>query len=1246
VVADAMFDSTTTVPVPSSVSDYSDFRGERRRWSSARLSPDTMGADNRFESQGNTNRVAQESVSKAGLPAATLRTASTAHSSREEMPVAQPRAAGASLRAAQHEISVSDSAAIPSLAPDIALKASSGRLLGLSQAASGYILALGFGGNALVSSDADLGGYFYEHDSGMAEIDAASDSFPRAVASEDLACFSMPAKLDCVVVDHDARRAHRAWFDMSPSLRGAKPTSKIWSPVLPPQVPVTTRTCPWTWESDNREQICVGEAASAWKRATAVIATSDTGVRYVKTHYAYKRGSEYQWMCTSGCDRDFGAALSWRKSNMTSTDPTFGKALAMHGNVIAVGTPGEADREGRVEVFFARAAPGASGYDAHTSWEKVAHLPPPIPIGTNYVEYLGVGDFGAAVSVSSKWVVIGAPGNSSVAALVRIYKIGASSISHFCEVKHPNAGAKSLFGASISQDTHEDYGWTVVMVGAPGENRAYSILVRDDPPMCQTHEVFVPQENDKDPTDGFGFSVALASQYAFIGTPFYYRWYKDNSGLLYASAFCFPGSTRPKGVIQRADMPKCTLCAKDQTSDGGSDDTCEACTVDIPVHASIDYGCSFTCDLGYFGSSCLTCPEYANGRGLKKPANSEWPSGRAGLTWIDSGTVLPTEGRRLQNVKLSLALAEAEAEGNQVQFRGYEWEEFGIADLRGDDFILSGGKFWKPAPLSCEARCIGGFYATVGGNGTLTCTSCPSQTAFNALFNVQWILGSCQYECAFGYFPYPGDGLCYGCREVKTRQGISPPDNAVFVNGLPVCEWAPLVGFNCTADPISNPLGSCRACQNKPAQADFVDSDDQLRREKCDFRCKQNYYGHPKWSGVCVNCGVLQANYEKVALPSNALWVSNPQECNAEAWVCLSGFTRANSSRYCCPNVIPNSHPDPSYQPCGRACNPGYRWNKETATCDTCPSPKQNHNWLLDCDYECKCSAFGAGQCYYGRNVPALDNCYTCSAYHQKLATPLPSNGVWYDDPINGTLGKRIECDDDAYYCPDPGYEKSPFAVPPGCCPDNLPYSSVIKVHEITDDAGDARDTCGYECAASYMWQKEQKNCTFVASTQIANSKWDYRLGIWRCLDSFKALGLVTVSHSTEPQPSQCMECSLYAIRAGWRLPERGRWLNASDLGGKPCNDEAFECSDGFVQNPNAKLCCAPNPLPVSVIGGTHEDGEWDSLSCIYRCGSNAAGDKLFPVIPTRNNDVCMTCGAYLADKGVASGCQASDSES
>ena len=123
----------------------------------------------------------------------------------------------------------------------------------------------------------------------------------------------------------------------------------------------------------------------------------------------------------------------------------------------------------------------------------------------------------------------------------------------------------------------------------------------------------------------------------------------------------------------------------------------------------------------------------------------------------------------------------------------------------------------------------------------------------------------------------------------------------------------PLIGFNCTTDPIANPDGVCRPCENKPPQADFVDSTNQLSRVKCDFECKANYHGHPEYSGICVKCGVLQENYANVGLPSNAIWVENPQVCSDDAWSCNSGYTRANSTRYCCPDVIPNSHPHPSY---------------------------------------------------------------------------------------------------------------------------------------------------------------------------------------------------------------------------------------------------------------------------------------------------------------------------------------------
>ena len=78
-------------------------------------------------------------------------------------------------------------------------------------------------------------------------------------------------------------------------------------------------------------------------------------------------------------------------------------------------------------------------------------------------------------------------------------------------------------------------------------------------------------------------------------------------------------------------------------------------------------------------------------------------------------------------------------------------------------------------------RCICGYYVIRSGDKTLTCIVCPSKSVFDVLFNVQRILGTCEYECAHGNFVDPSDNLC---RELKSRQGIAPPPNAEFVNVL------------------------------------------------------------------------------------------------------------------------------------------------------------------------------------------------------------------------------------------------------------------------------------------------------------------------------------------------------------------------------------------------------------------------------------------------------------------------------
>ena len=1174
VTSEPMLDFTITAPVPS-IQPFDAAAGGLRR---ARFLPvfvGEMGSERRLHeassashsnsSYDGTFRAIQGSVPVTTMPLVAmgtplLRAGMAPFRGRGGEPASQATSEIFSVRAAQHEIKTLGT--VREVLPDIALKASTGTLLGMSQAASGFILVLGFGENALVSSDADLGGYFYEHEAGMSEITIApAGAYPLAVASEDMACFSLPAALECLVMDHDARRRQREWFALSSRAQMSmpKPNVNIWSAFVARQVLPTAKACPWRTEGSSA---CVGEAASAWARATAVMATSSSGLRYVTTSYATRSGNAYAWVCTSGCAA--GSSSPWNKANMTSSNPTYGRSLSMHGRMLAVGTPGNGQEMGRVDVYYANGVPGVSGYGAHTWWERVAYFPPPNPLGTDVMEYVGAGEFGASVSLSSKWLVIGAPGNATVAALVRIYKVSGSSLSHFCEVKHSDASVNSRFGTSISQSAHDSWPWTIVLVGAPGENRGYSILLRDSPPLCKMHERFVPPMRDRDDSDMFGFSVAITKQFVFIGAPFYLRWYKDHSGLLYSSSFCFPGNVKPTESANL--LPRCIPCAKDETSDGGTAKTCKACTsasgelIQIPEFASLDYGCSYTCNLGYFGAECQTCTEYSTALDKYKPDNSEWVDGQS----------------------------------------------------------------------ECLARCIGGYYSDGSSNVTFSCIPCPSAGIFNDLTNVQWIVGTCDWECSMGYFEDTADNLCYKCSELKANKGISPPSNAEFVDGQATCEWAPLTGFNCTYDAVSNPASACRVCQNKPLEAEFTTSAAPLSREKCDIECNSKYFGHPVYKNVCVDCRTLQMQYAKVVLPANGHWDDSPSSCSADSWTCGPGFTKANATRtqmrYCCPDVIANSYPDPSYEPCGFACNAGYYWNNVTAQCETCTFsvPKQNHIWLRDCDFKCQCTA---DNCYFGR--AELENCYQCDQFQEKRDNDAPYRAYWLQNLPLTNENPSPKCDSHSWACPL-GTIQSFVAVPPGCCPTELPYSSVIKVGE------QSPDTCNYECTDGYTWNAPLKNCSKCRDPRdkIANSEWKYRSCVWQCLPGFVSLP-AGVTQATE-----CMQCSIYASSQRWTIPAGAYWLNASALKGATCDQQAFACRNGNLENKKARLCCPPTNLPGTLISGIHENGEWDAKTCEYRCKPGR-----FPINPTSTNAICEICSTYLSKNGVPSVCKSEEND-
>ena len=1165
------------------------------------------------------------------------------------------------LRAAQHTLLLNSSSM--ELRPDIALKSNSGAALGFSVAASGHVLALGFGRNALVSSNAQNGGHFYKYSWSIEAVSAGQESYPLAVASEDMACFSFPQRLECLVLDHAARAESTAPWTPTPAQTPRTPAGQ-------------NSGCPW-----KVSQVCTGEAAAAWKLATATVVNTSAGLRYVSTHFARKAGSTYDWQCTSGC----GSSETLPGSNITSYDASFGKALAMHGQVLAVGSPGVNGANGRVDVYFARATADASGYGEHKWWELVSTLPPPPTLvqGVSTAKYSGQGGFGSTLSLSSKWLAIGAPGNATVAALVRIYKVTGSSISHFCEVKHPSAATNSRFGFTIAQDSHTKL--TTMLIGAPGENKVYSLLVRDAPPLCQVQGVLLPEQADSEPKDEFGYSVAYTKHFAFIGAPFYYRWYKQADGLLYVSAFCLPGSVRPVSPrVTQSSIPECSVCSKDETSDGGTSTTCRKCAVKIPQQASLDYGCSFTCHVGYFGESCLKCSQYATSLGWTKKNFSAWVDGettcysrciggyrddagtcgecpqtaeynlRMNVEWIGSSADAMSRGRKLvwngeleqwnlgpplrwkkqeskpmqggkvkgrevENVKLSTALANRET----GVFTTEEWISFGLSDTQQDDFIQVGDSYFV-------VQAVQGLPDVM-----------PSRI-------------SCAYQCKMGYFehrhPDTGAAACYTCKDYqRNKLGNSPPANGEYVDGQPLCgkdNWAAKLGYNCTYDPILNPDSVCAQCKDIPLQASFVATRTApLSREKCDFDCNTNYFGHPTYPGVCVECGKLQTDYAKQVLPKNSRWLENPTICNSSSWTCNAGFSKADpqvtSQRFCCPDVLANSYPDPTYEPCGRACNASFFFNNETATCDKCetastPNKKQNHVWLRDCDFNCKCAA-SPGECFYGK--AELSNCYKCDKYHELMNTAIPPNAYWLSSPFDDGTGTG--CDLNAWKCPSDKYVKSLTAEPPGCCPLALPYSSVIKV----DSSNDHADTCNYKCIDYYQWDKVEKNCTKKTVDKIPNSEWNYRTGAWECLPGFKSLP------EGFPQPHKCMECSVYAQNEEWTLPANGHWLNSSEIKtacaesvcrGK-CVPEAFACSGNLVKNPRARLCCPPEGLPAKVLDKTHENGVWDSTKCEYRCDVNQDGQRLFPVVPTPTDAVCMTCDEYLKKNQIPNSCQSTD---
>eukprot|EP00960_Hanusia_phi_P001860 53270-Hanusia_phi.AAC.1 len=262
-------------------------------------------------------------------------------------------------------------------------------------------------------------------------------------------------------------------------------------------------------------------------------------------------------------------------------------------------------------------------------------------------------------------------------------------------------------------------------------------------------------------------------------------------------------------------------------------------------------------------------------------------------------------------------------------------------------------------------------------------------------------------------------------------------------------------------------------------------------------------------------------NFTDVALPANGVWKVSTDVCNSDSWTCNVGYTRSNTSRYCCPTAVNHSVANRSAAPCGVSCEYGYRWSNERAACLPCSTNMTDgtYRWLLDCDFACACTDTA---CYHGKQT--LGACYTCQEYAQRLGWVPPLNAEY---PVYSTSCRRED-----WQCKNDSFSKSLAASPPGCC---LKSPS----HAVANLSSPA--TCNLDCEPGYRWDSTLKQCSYcgIPFQRSANMVWSSTTCSWLC-----EVGYVRVDGP--PGQFQCVACQTFAVSNSWQLPALAAWVNST----------------------------------------------------------------------------------------------------
>uniref|UniRef100_A0A7S4U9B9 RING-type domain-containing protein n=2 Tax=Guillardia theta TaxID=55529 RepID=A0A7S4U9B9_GUITH len=956
-----------------------------------------------------------------------------------------------------------------------AIQSNSGSNLGLNVSMSGDIISLSFGGQAIYSFYGNYGSQFYVPQNSLYYYSFAALDPPTTVVSSEMVCFSLKSQIKCYVL------GQYVWNDVA-----------LYSPC-------------------SKVQCTAGNPMSLWRSAIAYSGTTPTGRRYVQVSAAKSSQGSYSMSCLGGC--------GYSTDVMTSSDPTFGTSVALSENFLAIGCPGN----NYVRVLKASGADlSADPYSPFTGW-------------TLFNTFYGNPDqnFGQQMSISSNFLIVGAPATSCTSGMVAVYRVdGSTNVSKFCEITDSNIG--SLFGFSIAQISYGNL--TFAVIGAPGENMAYVLALRHSPYLCEVRNSLAPVSGTVFPGDQFGYSVAINRQSIFVGVPYYST--PDISGLLYVFTYCSPGYVA-------ASSSSCTPCSTGQTSDGGVS-RCVPCNVSIPQHASCSPGCSPSCECnaGYFGDRCLPCSQYALSAGHTKPLNSSWIDQQATCTW----------------------------------------------------------------------KCDMGFQKTND-----TCLACPNTDQFDRLLHVEWIPGTCSWRCKATYFRVNQSGIetnCTLCSQYKAALGQQPPANAEWLDRFNECKYVPLPGYSCQSDQ------NCLACNvSKPNNSHWLTVNDRYSSPSqsvtitslCEFACDQTFFIAPTSPPTCVPCDVYMSNFSDATLPAHGLWQASTAVCTSDSWMCTAGYSRSNTSRYCCPNAVNHSVVNQSYAPCGVSCEYGYRWSNELASCLQCNTnmTEGTFRWLLDCDFECFCNDT---VCYHGKET--LGACYTCQEYSQKVGWVPPLYGEY---PV---YSKTCRVDD--WQCKNDTFSKSLVATPPGCCLKSTPNA----VANLSSPA-----TCNLDCEPGYRWDPTRKQCFYcgIPFPRSAHMLWSSLTCKWICEPAFMQ---VFNSSSIQSEEFQCLNCPTYAAFNSWQLPSLAYWVNSTTLEqqGAICSTNAWQCADGYLKNAPAKLCCQNLSFPFNA-------GKFSTTSCDWICNVG-----LFPKNRIGETSTCSlcscTCEQYLASFGIESPCQ------